>query len=59
MVGRVGDGLRVVATAPDGTVEAVEHESAPLWAVQWHPEDSGARGTALRDLLVAMLPSRD
>ncbi|MEN0103407.1 MAG: gamma-glutamyl-gamma-aminobutyrate hydrolase family protein [Curtobacterium sp.] len=58
-VGRVGDGLRVVATAPDGTVEAVEHETAPLWAVQWHPEDSGARGTALRDLLVAMLPSRD
>ncbi|MFJ3382705.1 MULTISPECIES: gamma-glutamyl-gamma-aminobutyrate hydrolase family protein [unclassified Curtobacterium] len=55
-VGRVGDGLRVVATAPDGTVEAVEHVSAPLWAVQWHPEDSGATGTALRDLLVAMLP---
>lgn len=58
-VGRLGDGLRVVATAPDGTVEAVEHEHAPLWAVQWHPEDTGARGTVLRDLLVAMLPARD
>lgn len=56
-VGRLGASLRAVATAPDGTVEAIEHESAPLWAVQWHAEDSGARGTALRDLLVAMLPT--
>ena len=33
-------GLRAVAWAPDGTVEAVEHEDAadPLVAVQWHPE---------------------
>lgn len=55
--GRVAPGLRVVATAPDGTVEALEHETAPLWAVQWHPEDAGASGSGLRDLLVAMLPS--
>ena len=35
----VGDGFRVVATAPDGTIEAIEHESHPwLAAVQWHPE---------------------
>ncbi|WP_423919642.1 gamma-glutamyl-gamma-aminobutyrate hydrolase family protein [Frigoribacterium sp. 2-23] len=52
-VDRPGDGLVVVARASDGTVEAVEHESAPLWAVQWHPEDSGSTGTVLRDLLTA------
>lgn len=30
--------LRVVATAPDGSVECLAHESAPVWAVMWHPE---------------------
>ncbi len=35
-VGRLGDGLTVEATSPDGLVEAV---SAPgVLAVQWHPE---------------------
>lgn len=38
-IDRPGTGIRVVATAPDGVVEAVEHEQAPrLVAVQWHPE---------------------
>jgi len=39
-VDQVGEGIRVVATAPDGTVEGIEHED-PDWsmvAVQWHPE---------------------
>lgn len=53
-VGRPGTGLRVVATADDGTPEAVEHVGAPLVAVQWHPEDRGAVGSVLRDLLVAV-----
>jgi putative glutamine amidotransferase len=35
----VAPGLRVTATAPDGIVEGLEHESAPLVAIQWHPED--------------------
>lgn len=39
-VDRVGEGLRVVGTAPDGVVEALEHPSAALLAVQWHPEDN-------------------
>lgn len=39
----VGDGLRVVARAADGTVEALEHESHPWLAiVQWHPELTAA-----------------
>ncbi len=37
-----GNGLRIVARAPDGIVEAIEwtnpHERAWLAAVQWHPE---------------------
>ena len=38
-VDALGEGLRVVARAPDGVVEAVEHESHPwLFGVQWHPE---------------------
>lgn len=35
----VGVGLRVVARADDGCIEAVEHENADIVAVQWHPED--------------------
>lgn len=35
---RLGAGLRAVQWAPDGTVEALVHETLPVWAVQWHPE---------------------
>jgi putative glutamine amidotransferase len=38
-VARLGEGLRAVAWAADGTVEALEVDACPtLWAVQWHPE---------------------
>ena len=57
-VGRVAPGLRVVARADDGTIEAVEHEEAPVWCVQWHPEDAGSRGSVLTDLLEAALAAR-
>lgn len=33
-----GRGLRIAARADDGTVEALEHETLPVWSVQWHPE---------------------
>lgn len=36
-VDRLGAGLRAVQWAGE-TVEAMEHETAPVWAVQWHPE---------------------
>ena len=36
---RVADGLRVTATAPDGLVEAVELEGAPVLAVQWELQE--------------------
>jgi len=42
-VDQPGQGLRAVAHAPDGTVEALAHESHPwLVAVQWHPELTAA-----------------
>jgi putative glutamine amidotransferase len=38
-MGTIGKGLRVIGTAPDGIVEALEDPSMPLWlGVQWHPE---------------------
>ncbi|HVI98023.1 MAG TPA: gamma-glutamyl-gamma-aminobutyrate hydrolase family protein [Sphingomonas sp.] len=39
-IARLGDGLRVEATAPDGVIEAVSARvnGAPVLGVQWHPE---------------------
>lgn len=37
----VGDGFRVSARAPDGAIEAIEHEHDPILGVQFHPERMG------------------
>ena len=38
-VDKPGAGLRIVARAEeDGVAEALEHESLPVWSVQFHPE---------------------
>jgi putative glutamine amidotransferase len=38
-VKNLGRGLKVIATAPDGVIEAFEDPTMPLYAaVQWHPE---------------------
>ena len=54
-VERPGDRMRPVQWAPDGTVEAMEHEFLPVWCVQWHPErlrgNFAKNGTADGDLL--------
>lgn len=34
----VAPGFRVVAWAPDGVPEAIEHETLPIYGVQFHPE---------------------
>jgi putative glutamine amidotransferase len=54
-VRRLGDRLRVVATADDGVVEAVElvrPDEGWLLAVQWHPEDEGSPDGQLAALMV-------
>lgn len=53
-VDRLGEGLVVSATAPDGIVEAVEHHEAPVLGVQWHPEDPAADPASLHALLGAL-----
>ncbi|MGZ8753450.1 MAG: gamma-glutamyl-gamma-aminobutyrate hydrolase family protein [Acidimicrobiia bacterium] len=43
VIDRLADGLRVVARAPDGLIEAVEVDGHPeVTSVQWHPEDTAA-----------------
>ena len=38
-VRKLGQGLKVIATSPDGVIEGVEDPTFPLWlGVQWHPE---------------------
>ena len=38
-IDRLGDGVRVIARARDGVVEAIEVAGRPsVLAVQWHPE---------------------
>lgn len=45
-VGTIGRNLRVVATADDGCVEALEHSGGAMFAVQWHPEDLHASSSS-------------
>ena len=37
-IDRPGSGLQIVQWTPDGTAEALCHQTLPVWAVQWHPE---------------------
>ena len=37
-IDQLADGLKVTARSHDGVIEAIEHESGPIYAVQWHPE---------------------
>lgn len=58
-IGRLGDGLTLVAQADDGMPEAMEVDGA-RWAVavQWHPEDTAAHDAqqqALFDTLLAQV----
>lgn len=45
-VGPVGAGLRVTARSADGIIEAMEHESLPIFTVQFHPERMNTPDTA-------------
>ena len=53
-VKELGRGLRAVARAPDGTIEAFEMpEHCWLYAVQWHPELTSAVDPAQQNLFAA------
>ncbi|HEY0839373.1 MAG TPA: gamma-glutamyl-gamma-aminobutyrate hydrolase family protein [Vulgatibacter sp.] len=56
-VKRVGEGLVVTATAPDGVTEAIEDPAMPfVMGVQWHPEqlrDSPWNAAIYRQLVAA------
>lgn len=54
---RLADGLRVVARAEDGVVEAVDAPGVAGWflGVQWHPEDTWATDAAQQALFVALV----
>jgi putative glutamine amidotransferase len=56
---RVGHGLREVAWAPDGVVEAVELTDVEQFVigVQWHPEELVDRDAAARALFAAVVES--
>jgi putative glutamine amidotransferase len=50
-VAGLGTDLRRSASAPDGLLEALEHVTAPITGVQWHPEAPGAPDHQLPQLL--------
>src|SRR5690606_32278417 len=54
-VAEPGEGMRAVARTDDGVVEAIEHETAPLFAVQWHPEDPQIDAAQVTVLLTLLL----
>lgn len=43
-VKRLGKNLTITQKAPDGTVEALQHKTLPIYGVQWHPENMGKQG---------------
>lgn len=51
----IGDNLVVLATALDGTVECITHETDPIWGIMWHPERESPSTTFDRELLTTVL----
>ena len=58
-VGRIGDGLRVVAKCPDGVIEAIERIDSDrfLIGVQWHPEKLVPRKQITGKVTAGIYPS--
>lgn len=57
-IDRLGEGLVVAARSADGVVEALVHETAPITAVQWHPEHRETADTQLATLLERLAEQR-
>lgn len=54
-VKNLGNGLKISAKSSDGIVEAIEHETYPIYAVQWHPEKSYRVDEVSQKLIRAMV----
>lgn len=54
-VKKLGKGLKISAKSTDGIVEAVEHETYPIFGVQWHPEYSYKNDSNSQKLIRAMI----
>lgn len=54
-VRHIADGFRVVARAHDGVIEAIEHTTAWIVGVQWHPEDPLADARDLAAIATAVV----
>ena len=53
----MGKGLKVTARAPDGVIEAFEHETLPVMAFQFHPERMTFDRRFVELLRVALSPN--
>lgn len=51
----LGEGLRCVATAPDGVKEAFESEDEQIMGTQFHPEELGKLDDRMHELLVSFV----
>ncbi|NMO00886.1 gamma-glutamyl-gamma-aminobutyrate hydrolase family protein [Gordonia sp. TBRC 11910] len=54
-IDRLAPGLTVTGRAPDGVIEAIAHDGAPIHAVQWHPEDDAETHPEQQALFDALL----
>jgi putative glutamine amidotransferase len=54
-LGRIGDGFRPVAWAPDGLVEGIERDQGWVVGVLWHPESTAATDPVQQRLLRAFV----
>ncbi|WP_104127038.1 gamma-glutamyl-gamma-aminobutyrate hydrolase family protein [Cryobacterium sp. Y57] len=59
IVDGLGAGLVAAAHAPDGLIEALEHGSAPIVGVQWHPEAPDSPADQLALLLAGLTAQHD
>ena len=53
---KMGNGLKVTARAPDGVIEAFEHEDLPVTAFQFHPERMAFDARFIELLRVSLSP---
>jgi len=53
-IASLGEGFAATAVAPDGVVEAIEHENGRVWGTQFHPERMGEPMQPLFESFVAL-----